>query len=114
MKPAGSDQAHPATRAPDHRRDSSRTATWPRDEKNVSLVEQSWANANDLEIADTPSSALWLDRVEAQFTVLRYFALDDPNHASHKEQSSLIGGTSSRATTTPTTNGSAASLTGQT
>ena len=27
---------------------------------------------------------------EAQFTVLRYFALDGTDHASHKEQASMI------------------------
>jgi hypothetical protein len=28
--------------------------------------------------------------VEAQFTALRYFALDGTDHASHKEQASMI------------------------
>jgi hypothetical protein len=55
-----------------------------------------------------------VNRIEAQFTALRYFALDGTDHASHKEQASRSAGTSSGATTTPTTNGSAASSTGQT
>jgi hypothetical protein len=32
----------------------------------------------------------WLNRIEAQFTALRYFALDGTDHASHKEQGSMI------------------------
>jgi hypothetical protein len=64
-----------------------------------------WAAASNVEIAYTPSDASWLNRIEAQFTALRYFALDGTDHAT---------GTSSGATTTPTTSGSAASLTGQT
>jgi hypothetical protein len=31
-----------------------------------------------------------LNRVEAQFTALRYFALDGTDHASHKQQASMI------------------------
>jgi hypothetical protein len=53
-------------------------------------------------------------RIEAQFTALRYFALDGTDHASHKEQASMIRRTSSGATTMPTMNGSAVSSTGQT
>jgi hypothetical protein len=49
-----------------------------------------WAAASNVEIAYTPSSASWLNRIEAQFTALRYFALDGTDHASHKEQASMI------------------------
>jgi transposase len=49
-----------------------------------------WATASNLEIACTPSDASWLNRIEAQFTALRYFALDGTGHASHKEQASMI------------------------
>jgi transposase len=49
-----------------------------------------WAAASNLEIAYTPSNASWLNRIEAQFTALRYFALDGTDHASHKEQASMI------------------------
>jgi transposase len=35
-----------------------------------------WAQANNIEIAYTPANASWLNRIEAQFTALRYFALD--------------------------------------
>src|SRR5690348_15038530 len=49
-----------------------------------------WARANNVEIAYTPTNASWLNRIEAQFTALRYFALDGTDHASHKEQRSMI------------------------
>ena len=37
-----------------------------------------------------PTNASWLNRIEAQFTALRYFALDGTDHASHREQGSMI------------------------
>jgi transposase len=49
-----------------------------------------WAAASNVEIAYTPTNSSWLNRVEAQFTALRYFALDGTDHASHKEQASMI------------------------
>jgi transposase len=49
-----------------------------------------WAKANNVEIAYTPTNSSWLNRIEAQFTALRYFALDGTDHASHKEQGSMI------------------------
>jgi transposase len=49
-----------------------------------------WATANNVEIAYTPTSSSWLNRIEAQFTALRYFALHGTDHASHKEQASMI------------------------
>jgi len=49
-----------------------------------------WAADSNVEIAYTPSNASWLNRIEAQFTALRYFALDGTDHASHKEQASMI------------------------
>jgi transposase len=49
-----------------------------------------WAAANNVEIAHTPTNSSWLNRIEAQFTALRYFALDGTGHASHKEQASMI------------------------
>jgi hypothetical protein len=45
---------------------------------------------NNAEIAYTPANASWLNRIEAQFTALRYFALDGTDHASHAEQASMI------------------------
>jgi transposase len=49
-----------------------------------------WARENNVEIAYTPTNSSWLNRIEAQFTALRYFALDGTDHASHKEQASMI------------------------
>jgi len=51
---------------------------------------QARASANNVEIAYTPPNSSWLNRVEAQFTALRYFALDGIDHAGHKEQASMI------------------------
>jgi len=49
-----------------------------------------WATASNVEIAYTPTNSSWLNRVEAQFTALRYFALDGTDHPTHKEQASMI------------------------
>jgi transposase len=49
-----------------------------------------WAQANNVEIACTPTGSSWLNRIEAQFTALRYFALDGTGHPSHKAQASMI------------------------
>lgn len=49
-----------------------------------------WAEANNVELAYVPTNASWLNRIEAQFTALRYFALDGTDHRSHDEQNSMI------------------------
>jgi transposase len=49
-----------------------------------------WAAANNTEIAYTPTNASWWNRIEAQFTALRYFALDGTDHATHQQQASMI------------------------
>ncbi len=49
-----------------------------------------WAESNNVEIAYTPTNSSWLNRIEAQFTALRYFTLDGTDHASHREQASMI------------------------
>jgi hypothetical protein len=49
-----------------------------------------WAEANNVEVTYTPTNSSWRNRIEAQFTALRYFALDGTDHASHKEQASMI------------------------
>lgn len=46
--------------------------------------------ANNVEIAYTPTNSSWLNRIEAQFTTLRYFTLDGTYHVSHNEQGSMI------------------------
>ena len=47
-----------------------------------------WAAANNVELAYVPIYASWLNRIEAQFQALRYFALDGTDHPSHHEQAS--------------------------
>jgi transposase len=49
-----------------------------------------WAAANNVEIAYTPTKSSWLNRIEAQFTALRYFTLDGTDHDSHRAQASMI------------------------
>jgi transposase len=49
-----------------------------------------WAAANNVELAYTPTYTSWLNRIEAQFQALRYFALDGTDHPSHREQASMI------------------------
>src|SRR3954447_1459946 len=49
-----------------------------------------WAAANNVELAYVPFYGSWLNRIEAQFTALRYFALDGTAPASHAEQASMI------------------------
>jgi len=49
-----------------------------------------WAAAADVEIAYTPTYSSWLNRIEAQFTALRYFALDGTDHRNHRAQASMI------------------------
>ncbi len=49
-----------------------------------------WAAANNVELAYVPFYGSWLNRIEAQFTALRYFALDGTDHGSHREQASMI------------------------
>ncbi|MGW3418262.1 IS630 family transposase [Streptomyces phaeochromogenes] len=49
-----------------------------------------WAAANNAEIVYTPTYSSWLNRTEAQFTTLRYFALDGTDHPTHKAQGSMV------------------------
>ena len=49
-----------------------------------------WAKANNVELAYVPFYASWLNRIEAQFTALRYFALDGTDHESHRAQARMI------------------------
>ena len=37
-----------------------------------------------------PTTASWLNRIEAQFTALRSFTVDGTGHGSHTEQASTI------------------------
>ena len=49
-----------------------------------------WAQANNVELAYTPTNASYLNRIEGHFAALRYFTLDGTDHASHLEQASMI------------------------
>ena len=51
---------------------------------------RAWAAANNVELAYVPYYGSWLNRIKAQFTALRYFALDGTDHPSHAEQASMI------------------------
>lgn len=50
----------------------------------------SWTEANNVEIACTPTNSSRLNRIEAQLTALRYLTLDGTDHTSHKQQGSVI------------------------
>jgi transposase len=49
-----------------------------------------WAAANNVELAYVPFYASWLNRIEAQFTALRYFTLNGTDHESHRAQARMI------------------------
>ena len=49
-----------------------------------------WALANNVELAYVPFYGSWLNRIEAQFAALRYFALDGTDHPDHTAQASMI------------------------
>ena len=49
-----------------------------------------WAADNNIELAYTPFYASWLNRIEAQFRALRYFALAGTDHPDHATQARLI------------------------
>jgi transposase len=49
-----------------------------------------WAAASNAEIAYTPTNSSWMNRLECQFTALREFTLNGTDHASHREQGSMI------------------------
>jgi transposase len=49
-----------------------------------------WAAAHNVELAYVPFYGSWLNRIEAQFTALRYLAHDGTDHQTHREQASMI------------------------
>ena len=49
-----------------------------------------WAAASNAEIACTPTNSSWMNRLECQFTALREFTLNGTDHATHREQGSMI------------------------
>ncbi|MGY2023935.1 IS630 family transposase [Nocardia gipuzkoensis] len=50
-----------------------------------------WWAANDVELVFTPTYSSWLNRIECEFSALRYFALCGTDHRSHSEQDDAIG-----------------------
>jgi transposase len=48
------------------------------------------AAASNTEIACTPANCSWMNRLECQFTALREFTLNGTDHATHREQGSMI------------------------
>ena len=51
---------------------------------------RAFVEANNIELAYVPFYASWLNRIEAQFTALRYFALDGTDHETHEQQARMI------------------------
>jgi DDE superfamily endonuclease len=51
---------------------------------------RAFVEANNVELAYVPFYASWLNRIEAQFAALRYFALDGTDHDSHETQGRMI------------------------
>lgn len=49
-----------------------------------------WARKNRIKFYFTPSNASWLNRIEAQFTALRKFALDNSDFQTQEEQEKAI------------------------
>ena len=49
-----------------------------------------WATANNVELAYTPTDSSWLNRIEAQFTALRYLALDGTDHAADERLREVV------------------------
>lgn len=49
-----------------------------------------WAKANRVKFYLTPTNASWLNRIEAQFTALKKFALDNSDFRTHEEQQAAI------------------------
>ena len=61
----------------------------PKDPKKDQRVRE-FIEANNIELAYVPFYASWLNRIEAQFQALRYFALDGTDHDSHEAQARMI------------------------
>ncbi|MFF0493939.1 IS630 family transposase [Nocardia sp. NPDC004068] len=75
-------------------------ARWP-DEKlylicdNYSVHKRAevraWCAANAVELVFLPTYSSWLNRIECEFSALRYFALNGTDHRSHAVQDAAIG-----------------------
>ena len=55
------------------------------------MISSNVKDGRNAELAHTPTYSSWLNRIEAQFQALRYFALDGTDHGTHREHTSMIG-----------------------
>jgi transposase len=69
--------------------DNFRPHVMPTDPRSDQRVRR-FVEANNVELAYLPFYASWLNRIEAQFTALRYFALDGTDFDSHEAQARMI------------------------
>ncbi len=58
----------------------------PAPDRQAVEAGRKWAAADTAEIVYTVTNSSWLNRIEAQFTALRSFALDATDHTSPKDQ----------------------------
>jgi hypothetical protein len=49
-----------------------------------------WTAASNVEVAYTPTNCSWLNRIVAQFTAPRYFALDGIDHRRQSQPAVLV------------------------
>lgn len=78
-----------ATPAPCSDRDRARQLQ-PHLSTNKDRRVSQWAEADNVELAYTPTYSSWLNQIEAQFQARRYFTLDGTDHQTHAEQASMI------------------------
>ncbi|MFJ5666601.1 transposase [Micromonospora sp. C32] len=52
---------------------------------------RAWCAANQAELVLLPTYSSWLNWIEAEFTALRYFALNGTDHRTHTQQDTAIG-----------------------
>jgi len=53
---------------------------------------RTWAAGHNIEFVYLPTSASWLNWIEAEFAALRYFALAGTDHRTHAELAEAIAG----------------------
>jgi len=70
---------------------------------SVAVNRVTWRSLAEIIRPTTEQAVRALNRIEAQFTALRYFTLDGAGHESHEAQASRFAATSFAATATPTT-----------
>ncbi|MEV0154305.1 transposase [Micromonospora sp. NPDC050686] len=53
---------------------------------------RAWCDAHNVALVFLPTYTSWLNWMEAEFAVVRYFALNGTDHRTHAEQVAAIGG----------------------